>query len=250
MTTDSRPLPHPGVALHTFAWWMAHGLPAAVVNVVRNHRSARILMALCVAVFAALAVIAVTSEQVLLSVDTEVQEAVINSRSGALDATMVALTELGTRYSIGFLTFALVLWSLLKGRGQRFVFVLVVAVLLNPVFEFTFKELVGRVRPDTAQLVPGNGPSFPSGHVLASVGFYGMIPLLAWHHVRNALVRWLAFAGSLGVIAAVAVSRVYLDVHWTTDVVAGLLLGTVLVALTYRAYLAVERRRAVPEPAV
>lgn len=246
MTTESSRLPTPGTTLHAAAWWLAHGLSPAVVAVVRNHRSARILVSLCMAVFAGLAVIASTSEHVLLTVDTVVQDAVINSRSGVLDATMMALTELGTRYSIGVLTFALVLWSATSGRGHRFVFVVVAAVILNPVFEVTFKELVGRVRPDAAQLVPGNGPSFPSGHVLASVGFYGLMPLLAWHTTRNAFARFAALAGSLVIIGGVAASRVYLDVHWMTDVVAGLVLGLVLVAVSYHSYLAIERKRATP----
>ena len=56
--------------------------------------------------------------------------------------------------------------------------VLAAAVLLNPLFEVGFKELVDRVRPSLDQLVSGNGPSFPSGHVLASVGFYGLLPFL------------------------------------------------------------------------
>ena len=122
------------------------------------------------------------------------------------------------------------------------VFVVVAAVLMNPVFEILFKELVGRARPDMAQLVPGNGPSFPSGHVLASAGFYGLIPFFAWEAVKVRWVRSAVSMVSLFLIVSIAASRVYLDVHWTTDAVAGLLLGAVLVAGFYHAFLESERR--------
>jgi hypothetical protein len=113
--------------------------------------------------------------------------------------------------------------------------VLVVAVMLNPAIEIGLKELIGRARPDLARLLPGRGPSFPSGHVLASVGFYGLIPFLAWESTARYWIRRVAFFGAFAVIMSVSVSRVYLDVHWASDVVGGLMLGTVIVAASYRA---------------
>ena len=161
-------------------------------------------------------------------------------RTEWLNTSMVWLTFLGTRYTIGAATLVLVGCSLATKRHQTFVMVLAAAVLLNPVFEVGFKELVDRVRPSLAQLVPGNGPSFPSGHVLASVGFYGLVPFLTWEVTRNPWARFGAVAGSILVILAIAVSRPYLDVHWTTDATAGVLLGTVLVTATYQTFLQLQ----------
>jgi undecaprenyl-diphosphatase len=59
---------------------------------------------------------------------------------------------------------------------------------------------------------------------------------MAWELTQRAWVRMSALVGSLTVIGLVAFSRIYLDVHWTTDVVAGLLLGSVLLVAAYRAY--------------
>jgi len=195
---------------------------------------------LALAAFAALAVLAIMSEPTLLRLDLAAQGFILESRTGWLDQAMVWLTFLGTRYVIGVASLALLAWSLVTRRHRTFVLLLVAAVLLNPVIEFGFKELVGRVRPAVAQLLPGNGPSFPSGHVLAAVGFYGLVPILAWEATRNAWVRLSALVSSLAVIAVVTISRPYLDVHWTTDAVAGALLGTALVAGTYQAFLALK----------
>lgn len=220
--------------------WVLHDLPRAFVELFRNHRTAAVLATAAVTAFAALAVLAIAAEPTLLRLDRAVQSWILANRTGWLDQAMVWLTFLGTRYVIGAAAVTLFVWSQITRRHRTFVALIVGAVLLNPVLEIGFKELVDRVRPAVAQLLPGNGPSFPSGHVLAAVGFYGLIPFLTWEATRNAWGRCAAVVGSLAVIAVVTVSRPYLDVHWTTDAVAGVLLGTVLVAGTYQTFLRVK----------
>ncbi len=213
----------------------AHAVTERVVTTMRDDRRARLVVYVCVALFLCLAVIAVSDEAFLLGLDTAVQDTTMEIRTGWLNTAMVMATELGTRYVIGVLAFGLALWAWGTKRCTTALLVIVAAIAINPVFEVLFKELVGRVRPNLDQLLPGNGPSFPSGHVLASVGFYGIIPLVVWEATTNRIARTVAFFGSAAVIVTVAASRVYLDVHWTSDVLAGLLLGTVLVIGTYHA---------------
>lgn len=199
------------------------------VRLVAHRRATRVVAWACVLSFTTLALFVLIVEGKLLAVDREVQTSVLGARSGSLNTTMVVLTFLGTRWVIGAITLGLVVWSLYTGKARPLTAVIVAAVLINPMFELGFKELIDRVRPDTAQLVAGRGPSFPSGHVLASVGFYGMLPLLVWEATHSRIAQLGALIGSLALILTIAVSRVYLDVHWTSDVVAGMLLGTALV---------------------
>ena len=159
--------------------WMLYDAPAAIVGAFRDHRSARIIAAVAVAMFGALAVTAILNEAALLEFDQAVQQRIIDGRGGWLDQAMVWLTFLGTRYAIGAATFGLVLWSAISGKARLFVGIVVAAVLLNPVLEIGFKQLVDRVRPNVDQLLPANGPSFPRGHVLAPTGFYCLMPFLA-----------------------------------------------------------------------
>lgn len=220
--------------------WVLRDLPRSFIAVFRNHRAATVLTAIALTAFAALAVLAVAAEPTLLRLDRAMQSWILANRTEWLDRAMVWLTFLGTRYVIGAASLGLLVWSQITRRHRAFVLFIVGAVVLNPVFEIGFKELVDRVRPAVAQLLPGNGPSFPSGHVLAAVGFYGLIPFLTWEATKNAWARFAAVLGSLSVIAVVTVSRPYLDVHWTTDAVAGVLLGTALVAATYQLFLRVK----------
>ncbi len=213
----------------------AHHITGRLVAVFLNHRTARRLVFACITIFLLLAIVAVNAERLLLEVDTAVQESTIEARTGWLNTAMVMLTELGTRYVIGVLALGLAAWAWLTGRCKTTMLIIIAAFAINPVFEILFKELVGRVRPNLDQILPGNGPSFPSGHVLATVGFYGLIPLVTWEATTKRWLRIASLVGSLSVILLVGFSRIYLDVHWTTDVFAAYLLGTILVTATYHA---------------
>jgi undecaprenyl-diphosphatase len=212
-----------------------HTVGGRAVAAVKRDQSARVLIAGAMTLFVVLAALAVLNEGALLRVDTAVQGTSMEARQDWLNTAMVMLTELGTRYVIGVLAAGIAAWAWLTGRCRTTVAVVLIAFALNPAFEVLFKELVGRVRPNLDQILPGNGPSFPSGHVLASVGFYGMLPLIVWEATARRWTRIAALAGSLLIILIVGASRVYLDVHWTTDVIAGWILGTVLVAASYHA---------------
>lgn len=214
---------------------IAHKFSGRAIQVIRDDTRARNLMLAASTVFIALAALAVTNESALLRIDSVVQATSMENRTSWLNTGMVLATELGTRYVIGALLGGIAIWAWATKRCPTTVAILIVAFAVNPAFEILFKELVGRVRPDLDQLLPGNGPSFPSGHVLASVGFYGVIPMIVWESTRKRGLRTTAFLGSIGVIVLVGATRVYLDVHWTTDVLAGWMLGIVLIAATYHA---------------
>ncbi len=94
--------------------------------------------------------------------------------------------------------------------------------------------LVDRPRPtpdqgiEVSKFLAGN--SFPSGHVFAAVVFYGLLVGVAWHRFRWLYVRVLLLAIAASIVGLAGVSRVYLGVHWPSDVLGGLLLGSVALA--------------------
>jgi membrane-associated phospholipid phosphatase len=90
---------------------------------------------------------------------------------------------------------------------------------------FVLKHLFGRARPLIPLLEEARGLSFPSGHALMSVTFYGLMIYLIWHNVKNPLLKWTSI-GSLSVLVLlIGFSRIYLRVHYPTDVMAGFAMG-------------------------
>ncbi|MDI9589948.1 MAG: phosphatase PAP2 family protein [Acidobacteriota bacterium] len=104
---------------------------------------------------------------------------------------------------------------------------LVGIVLLNQVFKF----LVQRPRPEGFRLIAESGYSFPSGHSMVAMGFYGLLAWMAWRYEKDPTVRRLSVAGFALIVALVGISRVYLGVHYASDVIAGFCLALAWLAL-------------------
>jgi undecaprenyl-diphosphatase len=106
------------------------------------------------------------------------------------------------------------------------------------------KPAVGRARPPAALQVggPDVGRAFPSGHATQSIAFYGMlaIVLIMWYAPRHG--RLFAIGAAL-VTLVIGASRLYLGVHWLTDVLGGYALGLAWLSLVMVTSLLVIRRR-------
>ena len=101
---------------------------------------------------------------------------------------------------------------------------LVVVAVGDSLVTNAIKGVVDRARPALDPAAASLGPSFPSGHSSTAAAFYAALGLLAWRR-RPARVRNVVAGAAAGIAVAVACSRVLLDLHWVSDVVAGLALG-------------------------
>jgi membrane-associated phospholipid phosphatase len=96
------------------------------------------------------------------------------------------------------------------------------------VLQLSVKQLVERARPPTGLAVAhAGGFAFPSGHATDAVATYGMLAFLVAHASGRRLPKAAAWAAAAGLVVVVGLSRVYLGVHWLTDVLAGVALGAV-----------------------
>jgi undecaprenyl-diphosphatase len=103
--------------------------------------------------------------------------------------------------------------------------------------EVGFKRLFRRDRPTLlGHLEEQQSTSFPSGHAMASASLYLSLAFVASRSRRLRARRGTLLSGAAGLAASVGVSRVYLGVHWPTDVLAGFALGTAWACLTEAAF--------------
>lgn len=103
-------------------------------------------------------------------------------------------------------------------------------VLLNQVMKF----IIQRPRPEGFRLVDVSGYSFPSGHSMVSMAFFGLLAWFVWKYEKDKRMRNLLCLAFAGVICMVGLSRVYLGVHYATDVLAGFAVSLIWLALYTR----------------
>jgi undecaprenyl-diphosphatase len=181
-------------------------------------------LVVCLFLFLAIAA-TVDDGSVLLTWDEPVTRALENLRSPGLDGIIKAVGSLG---SLTVVTLVLLLLLLFVWQECRpLALVLLAASLARPLLEWSLKELVDRPRPQLGQLVPGTGPSFPSGHVMAAVAVWGLLPPVVAVVSGRRAAWWMSVGISGTIVGLVAFSRVYLGVHWMSDVVGALALGSI-----------------------
>jgi undecaprenyl-diphosphatase len=134
------------------------------------------------------------------------------------------ITQLGSIYTVIALSVLLAIAETIRERSVWVIPFIAIAIGGEELVTNTVKQLIDRARPTFNPAAATLGPSFPSGHSATAAVFYATAALL--------LGRWRArptqaiLAGlAVGIAVAVAASRVLLDVHWLSDVIAGLALG-------------------------
>lgn len=142
-----------------------------------------------------------------------------------VSSLMRDITALGSNWLLGFFSLMLAGYLRLTGKGRLAVYFLIV-IASGMVFSFLLKWGFSRPRPE---LVPHATKvytsSFPSGHAMSSALFFLSSALvLGWRQAKPSAARWL-LGIAVVIPLCVSLSRVYLGVHWPSDVIAGLCAG-------------------------
>jgi undecaprenyl-diphosphatase len=166
----------------------------------------------------------VRSSDLLVGVDESAAEWGFDHASQLSDTGLKIVTTLGETWFVIVAGIVLVVVDHLR-TPSRWVFAYVGLVILGQnVLTHTIKELADRVRPDLNPIAETLGPSFPSGHSATAAAFWAAAALVLGRG-QPRFVHALLAGGAVGIAVAVAGSRVLLDVHWLSDVIAGLSLG-------------------------
>ncbi|RUT35478.1 phosphatase PAP2 family protein [Paenibacillus zeisoli] len=176
--------------------------------------------------------------------DETVIASVQGLESPGLTTIMKAFTWIGSGIPVAVITLAsiVILYFVLRHRSEL-IFLAALAItssLLNSVIKRIFK----RDRPTLHRIAEANGFSFPSGHAMATIALYGGLAFLLWKHAPALIGRILILTASLILILMIGISRIYLGVHYPSDVLGGYLLSTSVLAIFiwyYQRYL--ERRQ-------
>lgn len=134
---------------------------------------------------------------------------------------MKGITLLGS--AIFFIPFIIFLLIFIKNNYLRLSISIniILITLLNQILKF----VIQRPRPTQYRIVDASGYSFPSGHSMVSMAFYGFLIYLIYRYLKNKYLKTILILILSVVIVLIGISRIYLGVHYTSDVCAGFLLS-------------------------
>lgn len=159
-------------------------------------------------------------------VDTKVYESIIYLRSNLFDTIFKLITKTGNTIPVTCVTVVcLLLWK----KKERYM--LGLSILINLLLNQILKFIIQRPRPDHLRLIEQKGFSFPSGHAMMSVALYGVLIYYIYKHVENKYLKVVGMVILSLLIVGIGCSRIYLGVHYPSDVIAGFSLALVILIL-------------------
>ena len=152
-----------------------------------------------------------------------------------LEEAVRDVTAMGSFTILGFVLIVTVVWLSLSGKGRTAVFV-AFAVIGGTIVSNGLKVLFDRPRPDVEAATRVFTASFPSGHATVSAVVYLTLGLLLAEATVNRSLRYFFIGLGIFMTLAVGISRIYLGVHYPTDVIAGWSIGAAWALVCWAGY--------------
>lgn len=183
-----------------------------------------IWFALFIAVFVLFSIIGSLYNNEIISIDVFMHDLVVNNlRSDGLTFIMLFITNFCNPIILILLSLVILLICKDKKMGLIIIINLLVSILLNIIF----KGIIQRDRPLEDFLIIESGYSFPSGHSMVSMAYYGLIIYFIYKKIKDKRVRNVLMILIGLLILAIGFSRIYLGVHFASDVIGGFLISII-----------------------
>ena len=183
-----------------------------------------IWFALFIAVFILFSIIGSLYNNEIISIDVFMHDLVVNNlRSDGLTFIMLFITNFCNPIILILVSLVILLICKDKKMGLIIIINLLVSILLNIIF----KGIIQRDRPLEDFLITESGYSFPSGHSMVSMAYYGLIIYFIYKKIKAKRVRNVLMILIGLLILAIGFSRIYLGVHFASDVIGGFLISII-----------------------
>lgn len=179
--------------------------------------------------------------------DTAVTDYIISFRNPSLTTFFKFVTDIGdvTGYLIVLILFVLLSWRIIK--SWKYVLQSVVVLVLATLSNMALKRFVDRARPGIEHLVTVKTLSYPSGHAMGAMAFFGFLIYLISKLRINRIFKYSLMVLVALLILSIGISRIYLGVHYPSDVAGGFIAGFIWVVFCILIFDVIQIFRSDPE---
>jgi undecaprenyl-diphosphatase len=163
----------------------------------------------------------------IFNVDQNILNFIVQHRTSALTPIMIFFTNIGSGkvVTIG-LVVAIVIFYFLKRYYPALI--LFISVISGQIIVYLTKILIERPRPPVVfALTHETSFSFPSGHSFTAISFYGLLFYFIYMFIKNRYLKSLVLIIGIIIVLFIGISRIYLGVHWFTDVLGSFIFATI-----------------------
>lgn len=165
----------------------------------------------------------------LAGYDQKITDFVISFRNPALTKYFIFVTNVGDVYGYLIVLAIVVLLTIFIYKRWKYVAQTLIVLALAAISNMILKRFIDRARPGIEHMVSVETLSYPSGHAMSAMAFYGFVMFLFYKFKMNRFLK-LTIIFLLGVlILSIGLSRIYLGVHFPSDIVGGYLAGAIWV---------------------
>ena len=158
--------------------------------------------------------------------DSSIYETLIRFRCSFLDKFFKIITWFGNPVTI--IGVVVIFIAIFRNKDSL---LLTISALDSVIVNTIIKHIVKRDRPNILRLVSESGYSFPSGHAMIAVCVYGFLFYLAMIRIKNKYLRWVSCFILGFLILGIGISRIYVGVHYASDIIAGYALAGIEIVL-------------------
>ena len=167
----------------------------------------------------------ILQSKLINSFDQKVTDYIISFRSPELNKVFQFITELGDLYGYLILGALCGIGFYLKFKNWQYVLEMLFVIIIAGLSNLALKQVINRARPDAAHLVAVETLSYPSGHAMGAIAFYGFLIYLFYNFKMNTWLKSSIILIFGFLILAIGISRIYLGVHYPSDVIGGFIAG-------------------------
>ena len=167
--------------------------------------------------------------ETLATYDQNITNYIISYRSPALTNYFIFVTNIGDVYGYLIVIVCTLLISILKFKRWKYVAQITIVLALSAVSNMILKRFIDRARPGIEHLVSVETLSYPSGHAMSAMAFYGFVIYLFYRFKMNLFLKWVVMLIFLLLILSIGISRIYLGVHYPSDIAGGFIAGFIWV---------------------